>query len=190
MGGKVLAGVYLVRMDLAADCTRAARSLGFPVPCPTLVPNSGTMSGPPRCGERTSYGALTRPPCVFGRAFLFDQPGFAVPPFYAAGAVQPHLTIVAFDPDDPEVDPATAYLLGCPEGDVLGMTAVARPAEATLAPTELIDCSDGPPPHGGHVLVRWSVETFVFAASLHGNTQTNRDLLHEIAAGLLLVAPR
>src|SRR5207248_6187223 len=98
-------GVYLVPTDpgLAASCRRAARALGFPVPCPRLLPNPSFGTTPPSCRSVGSFGVPLeqggRPSCIVDvgpfyeqpfrpvprmRAFVLQEGGFAAPPEYEA----------------------------------------------------------------------------------------------------------
>jgi hypothetical protein len=90
--------VYLGPPGAAAieGCARAARTLGFAVPCPTLVPLP--RSGVEAFGCEPSIGvardcllhdAFSRLPL----AFVFEAPAFAVPPGW--GTEMPDLLVVA-----------------------------------------------------------------------------------------------
>jgi hypothetical protein len=54
---------------------------------------------------------------------------------------------------------------------------------------DLVRCPVGPPPHSGHLLLRWTRQGFNYAVSLHGDSPVNRDLLILIAERVYYVAP-
>jgi hypothetical protein len=99
--------VYLVEVDLRLyeDCWRAARELGFSVPCPGILPNPATGERPFRCPSENSGPQLS---CTYrgvdstgvptGRTyFVIQLANFAVPPSWFASA--PALLIAAWRSD-------------------------------------------------------------------------------------------
>src|SRR5439155_24281302 len=80
-GGLEIGGVYLVPAHLESTCRHAARWLGFPVACPSLVPGSPDAFQP----------FISPPRGEFPGEFLLDGT-FPAPPGYigfAAGGTQP-----------------------------------------------------------------------------------------------------
>jgi hypothetical protein len=192
-GSVIVDGVYLVPMDYQTFelmCDRASRRLGFAVPCPMLMPNPGLGSGPPRCGDPASFGRYTRPACVYDRAFLLDQAGFAVPPGYGAGAFGgSHLVISAFRRKALGADPDARYALECPETRRVGWVQLSVPDLDQDVRAVLLTCPSGPPPLGGHVILRWSQSGIVYQVALNGDIPANRRLLEAIASSMQIIGP-
>jgi hypothetical protein len=186
-GGLVVDGVYLVFVNPEVQCIQAAARVGFRVPCPTRLPNPGAGSHQARCGDRTSFGRFTRPPCVRGRAFLLDQAGFGVPPGYGAGAIGgSHLVISASRGDDPGVAPS---ILRCPEARVVG-SSVVRPSNASrYFPALLLVCPKGDLLVDEYLVLGWSDSGVVYQVAVRGEVPTNRRLLEAIASNLQLIGP-
>lgn len=186
-GGLVVDGVYLVFVNLDRQCLRAAAGLGFRVPCPTRLPNPGAGSRPARCGDRSSFGRFTRPPCVHEQAFLLDQAGFGVPPGYGAGALGgSHLVITASRGEDPGVAPR---VLDCPDSRIVG-SIVVRPLNANrYLPALILVCPEGVLPLDEYLILGWSDSGIVYQVALNGDIPTNRRLLEGIANNVQLVEP-
>jgi hypothetical protein len=186
-GGLVVDGVYLVLVNLDQECLRAASHVGFRVPCPTRLPNPGAGSRSARCGDRTSFGRFTRPPCVHKRTFLLDQAGFGVPPGYGAGALGgSHLVITASRGEDPGIAP---LVLECPEARVVG-SIIVRPLNANrYLPALILVCPVGVLPLDEYLILGWTDAGVVYQVALNGDIPTNRLLLAAIAANMQMVAP-
>jgi hypothetical protein len=83
-------GVYLTPTGqrLHRRCQQAADRLGFPVPCPTLLPALSPGAVPPTpCDQRFR--------CQAGAGFVLEEDGFVVPPGYVGAAGQAHGRLVA-----------------------------------------------------------------------------------------------
>jgi hypothetical protein len=83
-------GVYLTPTGqrLHRRCQQAADRLGFPVPCPTLLPALSPGAVPPTpCDQRFR--------CQAGAGFVLEEDGFVVPPGYLGAAGQAHGRLVA-----------------------------------------------------------------------------------------------
>jgi hypothetical protein len=186
-GGLVVDGMYLVVVDLAGQCRRAARRVGFGVPCPTRLPNAGAGSHPARCGDRASLGSLTRPPCVLQGTFLLDQAGFAVAPGYGAGILGgSHLVITATRGDDPSVAPG---ILKCPRASIVA-SSVVRPSNASrYFPALVMVCPQGSEPFEDYLVLGWSDSGVVYQLAVKGDALVNRHLLDAIAQNLQIVGP-
>lgn len=188
-GGLDVDGVYLVVVDLESQCLRAAARVGHRVPCPTRLPNPGSGSRAARCGERSSFGRYTRPPCVHEGTFLLDQAGFGIPPGYGAGALDgSHLVVTASRGEDPGVPP---LVLGCPGSRVVG-SIIVRPLNANrYLPALILVCPEGVLPLDEYLILGWTDSGVVYHVALNGDIPTNRRLLEAIAANIeLLGSPR
>lgn len=53
----------------------------------------------------------------------------------------------------------------------------------------LFECPEGAGLHANHVLLRWSVDAVSAAVSVHGHTETNRELMEDIASGIEWIRP-
>jgi hypothetical protein len=164
-GGYLVAGLYLVRASprFAAVCERAARSLGFAVACPTVVPY-GWSPFPASCA-----------PC--GGGFVLTQLFFDTPPHYVGlpggGA---HLVIWSL--------PADAGLSPCVQPKRVG-TAAIGPVRGVFFHCE----AESEGEDAGHTDLRWSLGRQVYGVSLHGFTGTNRILDLAIARRIKIVQP-
>ena len=202
-GTQVVDGVYLIPNadfdpdgSLASSCLRAARRLGFAVPCPTLLPNGRPGVDPPRCGPPGAFLA-TRPPCVVGdTVFLFEESGFAVPPGYALGGVGggASLLIAAYRVGKGALgggyEPYYANFVLCPEAQVLQTIPLDRSLDRTSQVRgRLVLCTAAERALDGYLILRWEEGGVVYLVALVGDTQTNRDLLTAIGAGIELVEP-
>jgi hypothetical protein len=185
--GLVVDSVYLVRVDLDGQCLRAARRVGFGVPCPTRLPNAGAGSDPARCGDIASLGRFTRPPCVYEGEFLLDQAGFAVPPGYGEGIVGgSHLVITAVRGEDPSVAPR---ILKCPQARIVA-SSVVRPWNASRHfPALVVACPQGSEPFEDYLVLGWSDSGVVYQVAVKGDALVNRHLLDAIALNLRIVGP-
>lgn len=190
---QVVDGIYLEFMPkLERQCLRAANRLGFRVPCPTLLPNPGPGSTPPRCGDPTSFGIYTGPPCVYaGAFFVLDQAGFAVPPGYPTNAFGgPRLMLVAFRPRDARRGFEVRYQLACPDGEPLGTTSVLPQNGAQPLPATFVRCPIlMPPPLAQHVILQWRQDAILYEVAVQSDTPANRRLLEAIASSVQIIGP-
>ena len=184
--GALIAGIYLVRAgdEVDQECITAAFQLGFRVPCPTLLPWTGTDLSIDLCGFDKPIDV-----CVEQNAFTLNEEGFAL----AAGhelPFLPHLLMVALKSGDPVRDPEFERDLLCPDGEQVGTDTVRAQNSDQELPAVYIDCPlAGPPPMAGHLILRWTDGGVVYEVSLHGNTEENVLLLQTIAANLQVVGP-
>jgi hypothetical protein len=191
-GTQEVEGVYLVPVDLVRACVEAANRLGFPVPCPNLLPNPDTGVEEPGCGQ----SILGNPRCVYGdNAFVLEQSGFDVPPGYGppagVGSVRTELLVAAFRGPPPQPGqypegPRTA--LGCPDAVLLDQTpTIALPEFAH--DVEFLECPDHfYPPLAGSSILRWRTEGITYQVSLVGYSETNQRIAEVIVANLGLAA--
>jgi hypothetical protein len=202
-GSEVADGVYLIPNTdydpdgkLASSCLRAARRLGFAVPCPTLLPNEGPGMDPPRCGAPGEFFP-TRPPCVVSdTVFLFAQSGFAVPPGYSQGGVGggASLVIAAYRAGKGVIgggfEPYYASFVLCPEAQPLAEIRVDRSLDGKPSVRgRLLLCAGVERPLDGYLILTWEEGRVVYQIALLHDTQTNRYLLTAISAGIELVGP-
>lgn len=202
-GSRDLDGVYLVpESEFDPDgtfwqaCLEAARRLGFAVPCPHLLPNPRQGVDPPRCGAPGEFFP-TRPPCVLAdTVFLLQQSGFAVPPGYGLGGVGggASLVIAAYPVGKGVLgggyEPYYANFVLCPQARPLERIPLDRSLDRTSPVRgELLACAGTESALDGYLILRWEEGGTVYQVALLGDTQTNRDLLSAISAGIELVEP-
>jgi hypothetical protein len=195
---QVVDGVYLLTIyanRTSRACTRAAVRLGFPVPCPYALPNPGPGVADPGCGQ----SILGNEGCVYGgTTFVFEQPGFAVPPGYGEGpqgfGPQTDLVIAAYPtslaPTTPDLegfaDPAVA--LSCPDATPLDEMPSIGLAEFA-ADAHFLECpSDFYPPLWGSEILRWHRGRITYQVSILGLSETNRRIAEVIVANMGLAA--
>jgi hypothetical protein len=200
IGWREVGGVYLQPQwefdpdgTLGQTCFRAARHLGFAVPCPTLLPNPGPGQDQPRCGDPTSFGWTTHPPCVIQQSFFFEEAGFAIPPGYGyagAGSPRSDLVIVAFRRGQHE-NPLEGLSFQCGGARTLQKVVVDRSlVRRPPIGGRLLLCPEADVRFlAGHLILRWVQGGIVYEVALYGDSQTNRDLLSAIGAGIELVEP-
>lgn len=155
VGDLLVEGVYLVPTTSAVrgQCDAAARRLGFPVPCPGLLP---TTTDRPTC-ERG---------CVFGSAFMLEFSGFLTP---MSTSQPPHAYIIGTE------QPGAYLRQYCDRS-------AADPFQDRAAPGRSgTTCPSGSALNSGHVL-SWSTREHVLGiVSIHGATPTNVHLAQALA---------
>lgn len=161
--------VRLVPTDgnLRSQCQRAADLLDFAVPCPTRLPET---SKPVRCELPNAFsGSDVRPKegCALGEGFILEPKSMLEPAL-------DHLVITA-----------SRGL----EGEDCEGNQPARARTVRGHPAELIQCPQWAGLHANHDLLRWSVDGISVAVSVHGNTETNRELIEDIASGIEWIRP-
>jgi hypothetical protein len=188
-------GLFLVPVDLYAQCLRASRSLGFTVPCPTHLPNAGPGASGPSCSAPTPMGEL-RPPCVYlvtdcgtgtcreHRAFLLDYSGYAVPPALQSGPGSPPAYIVVAAYRTEELNQGSLPELSCPEATEEGTTDLLfgrAPARAIF-----LSCPDTPGFQGAPTtMLRWTAGDVTYQVAISGGrTGGNLNLLLTLASRL------
>jgi hypothetical protein len=172
----VVEGVYFVPVDLRARCERAADRLGFPVPCPTRLPNPRPGGVEPGCSPSAfppNTGCVVRGEVP---SFLFAYAAFSVPAAYQ----QPtNLVISAFREHPGDADPFFDYAFLCSEGRPLGRSGPLD--EAGTVGGSFVQCpSLYPPPFAGQLILRWTRGGVVYQASLNRDTPANRRILESL----------
>jgi hypothetical protein len=179
-----VSGVLLVAADpgLRAACVRAAHAGGFEVPCPRLVIEHRGAIGEACPQEPLSPlrdcledSAPSDPKPHIRDSFVYIQNDLVLD-----GAL--HLFVVGVKSDSL----LRPFRVGC--GDA---------AESTSSGPELlgfgttwVECAgETSGMNSGHVLLRWSRGDVIYAVSLHGHTQVNRDVELAIARNIEYVGP-
>lgn len=166
-------GIYLTPTGKQLDrrCQQAADGLGFPVPCPVLLPALSPGAVPPApCDQRF--------PCGRGGGFVLEEDGFVVPPGYVGAAGQPHgrLVIAA-------ARRAAHHVVAC-EGQQQPMATVTVRGRRG----RLVQCT-GSGVHYDSVLLRWREQGVVMVVSLLGHNQLHQKLAMTVAAHARVVSP-
>jgi hypothetical protein len=168
-------GVYLTPTGkrLQRHCQRAADRLGFPVPCPALLP-------------AMSPGAVRQVPCDDARfgcewdtAFVLEQEGFVVPPGYGGGAglaVQGRLAVTA-------ARRAGDHTVACEEGEQPVATVTPRGIRGRM-----LHCAEAAV-HLDSVLVRWRERGVVMVVSVLGHNRPQQQLALTVAEHVRVVSP-
>lgn len=166
-------GVYLTPSGtrLQRRCQRAADRLGFPVPCPALLPAMSPGAAPPVLCDEQRFA------CEEGSGFVLEEDGFVVPPGYAGVAGQAHGRLVAAA--GREADP------------VVVCQGRQRPV-ATIKTHgligRLVECS-GAGVHYDSTLVRWRERGAVMVVSVLGHSSLQRRLAMAVAEHIRVVSP-
>ncbi len=178
---------------LRDECVMAATRLGFPVPCPQLVPS---LSGRAMSCPQPTGAASGLPPCVGLEGaipysiFFLQFYGFDVPKGYSGINGKPvgHVTVEAHRfADDPLKKP-------CIGGRTIGTARIGMWA------TREFNCPKDSPSiervarHGegdyvGHLVLAWKVDGISYIASAHGHTTANLTLLKRFVHSIILVLP-
>jgi hypothetical protein len=161
-GDALVHGIYLLPTgsDVHAACQASADAVGFPVPCPGLLPTH----------------AYWQCPCVSNFGFLLMAWGAAPSNYVGDEPGSIHLVFAAsLDPASPWVTCADATSLG---SDALGGINGA-----------LMDCSPASETNGGHMLFSWQTGGLTYVVSAHGHSSTNRELLAVLMRHLTVVSP-
>jgi hypothetical protein len=186
-GSATVAGILLVPAErsLREACARAAAVGGFTVPCPRLIiqhrapegegcPTKDlAYAGGKDCLEDSAAGSSTAP--SRRDAFTYLQNDIVLD-----GAL--HLWIVGVKADSR----LAPFRTGC-----VGSERSELGPDLGGVPTMWVECSDGGSMHSGHVLLRWSKDSVIYAVSLHGHTSANREVELAIAQSIEYIdAPR
>src|SRR5262249_29929552 len=194
VGSRTVEGVYLVPIPAPQDrCRLAADLLGFPVPCPTLLPNQAYGAIPATC----SGGGGDVPSdevCVwFGSAFLYGEGAFDVPPEYhspTAGNVPPLFVAAWTDSSRRGVPPllfqASLTCPGAPRTASLDIALAGIPGTATA---DVLACGQGNNPAFDHILVRWRTGGVTYEVGVLGFTPTSLHLATAVISALVFVEP-
>jgi hypothetical protein len=178
-----IGGVYLVPAQPSRQCERAARLLGFAVPCPSMLPSGAPGSARADC---TTYYGTASSPCVWQGAFVLEYGSFGVPPDYPA---VPNLVVTGLPKGQPPKDSEILYFLTCPEAKHVGSTQFSTLFDTRPISARYLLCPDAPPPESGQLILRWKRGGATYSVSLHGDSPTNRAVLHQIALSIQYVTP-
>jgi hypothetical protein len=183
--GLRVSGVLLVTADpsLRASCVRAAAAGGFEVPCPRLVIEHRAAVGegcpqepfsPNRdCLEDSAAGNPNLP--HVRDSFVYLQNDLVL-----GGAL--HLLVFGVKRDS-RLRPFRASCAEAAESTSPG------PDLSGLAASWVECAGEVSGMNSGHVLLRWTRGDVVYAVSLHGHTQVNRDVELAIAQNIEYVGP-
>jgi hypothetical protein len=174
-------GLFLIRVDLYAECLRASLSLGFVVPCPTHLPNPGIGAAGPSCSGPAAIGEL-RPPCVYTvldcalgttcpphRAFVLEYSGYALPSALQPGPGGPRAAIVVAAYRTDEIQTQTLGAVTCPQAISEGTTDMTLSRGAGLVQGTILSCpSSVPIPTGGTAILRWANDGVTYQVAVSG----------------------
>jgi hypothetical protein len=188
-GSQVVAGVYLLPTghDDVGACHRAARRLGFVVPCPGLLPAGlSLVSGCPT-EDRQDLGGGKE--CAYigeqFRQFVFESRFDAAAGYEGVGPMVGHLFIAAVRSTTP-MGGSVPISVSC-RGDT-GVDV--EPGPVILGEAAVwVTCPDGSGQDSGHIVLAWSIRDVAYEVSLHGHNQTNRDIDLLIASHLQFIQP-
>lgn len=172
-GGLQRGGVHLVPTPrgLRRQCREAAEFLGFPVPCPTLLP----AFSPDAVARRFCDPEFL---CAAGDGFVFEEREPMLPTDDAgADGRRPGRLAIAAAPR------VAAYPVACLGGLKVGTV------EVHERRGDLYECSPEAGAHFDGVLLRWREAGVVMAVSLYGHGEPNRRLVVVLAAHTEPVAP-
>lgn len=173
VGTVMVDGVFLVPTGALTlrQCRVAARTLGYPVPCPGVAPTTSALT-PPDCADGGG--------CLYARSFIFMEENFFVPPGYRgiSGSPAGHFVLLA----GPGADPAAQCGPGRRTIRVLAI-------EGDRA--AVVECPPGNSSIiSGHMVLGWVHRGVHVVVSFHGLTATNIDLDLAVAHHLVWVSPR
>lgn len=170
-GGVTVDGVRLVPASAAlrGQCAAASRQLGYPVPCPGLVPDSYT--GMTLC----DVGRDGSVPCISGDAFTLSPPARVPADYVGVGGESVwHMVILASR--HPSVEWCRQST-----GD--------KSPDLRIGHRDwtLMRCRPGGATHSGHLLLTTTVDDVVTEVSLHGHSDTNLRLLRHLVQAISFV---
>ena len=178
--------------QLRDECVLAATRLGFPVPCPQLVPLllGRAMSCPRPVGAASAF-----PPCVGveGAArysiFFLEFYGFDVPKGYSGINGKPvgHMTLEAHRMAD---DPLKPCIGGRTVGTArIGIWTTSESTCPNESPSIERDAAHGEGTYVGHLALAWTADGISYIASTHGHTTANLMLLKRFVNSIALISP-
>jgi hypothetical protein len=150
---KLVSGIYLVPSTAAllTGCRRAARRLGFPVPCPRFLPaRQADAHFCCPCGGEPKF--------VLTVDFTGPSTYIGMGPYGGEG----HLVFAG-----------ARRLLDIRCFGARGRRPV---PEIKRRRAEWLDCPNGSELHSGHVILRWRDDRAAYAVSIHSDTRPNRVL--------------
>jgi hypothetical protein len=178
--------------ELRDQCVLAATRLGFPVPCPQLVPS---LSGRALSCPRPVGAASGFPPCVGVEGarqysiFFLEFNGFDVPQGYSGINGKPvgHMTLEAHRLADDPLKP-------CIGGRSIGTARIGiwTTSEFTCPndnPFIERDAVHGEGTYVGHLALAWKANGISYIASAHGHTTANLTLLKRFVQSIALISP-
>ena len=164
------------RPEILRFCQRGADRLGWPVPCPGLLPAHHLFANTELCRI-----------CLAKGIFLLEEV-FEGPPSYVGmpdmdGSTSNvgHLNIWSVPRE--RLDAAR---LGCPARGRAGATVEVG---GEVARWVICPAVRDPPQDSGHVMLEWSVGGIVYAVSVHTDSREDRRLALLIAQSLVFVEP-
>ena len=178
--------------QLRGECVVAADRLGFPVPCPQLVPShrGRAMSCPQPDGAVSAF-----PPCVGleGAApysiFFLQFYRFDVPKGYSGINGKPvgHVTFEAHRFAD---DPLKPCIDGRPIGTArIGIWTASEFTCPNDSPSIERNAVHGEGAYVGHLVLAWKADGISYLASAHGHTTANLTLLKRFVHSISLIVP-
>jgi hypothetical protein len=173
-----LGGLALVKPthETMIFCQRAADRLGWPAPCPSLLPAHNLFSNTELCKVCLSDGLF-----LIQEVFQGSSTYIGMPQTDGSVSHVGHLNIWSIPRG--KLDAAG---LGC---RARGRTAGTVHVRGEVAQWVTCPADRNPPQDSGHVLLKWSVAGIVYAVSVHTDTPVNRSLALFIAQHLVLVEP-
>ena len=167
--------------SLHSSCVQAAAHLGFPVPCPSLVP---AVAGVPATCTRSCIGTAG------GDETLHELFFYDVAEFDGGERLGPvrHLAIEARRLVDA---PPVACFGGAPSGEIDdgAVRLLACPGRDELSAESAAMIRHGEGAHTGHALGYWDVGGVRYVVSVHGTSDSSRQLVETLIAEVDLVDP-
>jgi hypothetical protein len=194
LGSRTAEGVYLVPLPDGPEdrCRFAADSLGFAVPCPTLLPNLTYGRIPSTCSG--AVDGTSGETCVWhGSAFLYEEGAFDVPPGYHPPHARnvPHLFVAAWTATSRLGVPSSLFQasLSCPGATRTASLDIALAGVPSMASAEVLACGQGNNPAFAHTLVRWRSGGVTYEVGVLGFTPTSLHLATAVISALVFVEP-
>jgi hypothetical protein len=189
VAGLLLAPDWALGIDTYRPCQRAANALGISVPCLYSFPAPGEASGLPRCGT----GFPTNPRCItsLGSAGAFFSQYRSFPGINGLPVSGQGLTLAGVRVKDVEPGSALQSVFLCGEADPAEAIELTFPAtyQHTTYPAEFIDCTEGIPPSGGQLILRWNREGTVHAMGLPNDLPGAREILLRLTQSIFFAEP-
>lgn len=177
--GALVSGIYLVHPneELTNSCLGLANQLGFPVPCPDLLPWPGRELRVSDCSYDQAIDL-----CTYLGAFSLVVDRFATPVGHQAA--HSNLVVLAFKRG------AFNGGLACSNGTRVGTALVKLRNDEELT-ADLIDCPLDAVDLllAGHLMLRWKFLGVTYEVGVEGNFDDTQALLEAIASNLRLIAP-